>query len=167
MPNKENKISLSNRERSIFGHMVFETGITVYYLWHAIKLPADTLLNSSEWVGLVISLIPIGIIGGIIIGAIVMGTKSRTTTADERDRGIESKADGIAYRMMIAAIALYLDLIGFTYGIQPDLVPDTFAEQWLTFAITPLSVLNALVIIMFVAETSKYISQLWFYRRGY
>ncbi|MBL1430480.1 MAG: hypothetical protein COA60_003005 [Robiginitomaculum sp.] len=160
-------MNLSNRERSIFGHMVFETGITVYYLWYAMKLPVDTLLNSKEWVGLVISLIPIGIVGGIIVGAIVIGTKSKTTAADERDRGIESKADGIAYRMMIVAIALYLGLIGFTYGIQPDLVPDTFAKQWLTFAITPLSVLNALVIIMFVAETTKYACQLWFYRRGY
>ncbi|MCF6293509.1 MAG: hypothetical protein L3J04_08960 [Robiginitomaculum sp.] len=160
-------MNVSNRERSIFGHMVFETGITVYYLWHAMKLPADTLLNSKEWVGLVISLIPIGIIGGIIVGAIVMGTRAKNTNADERDRGIESKADGIAYRMMIAAIALYLGLISFTYGIQPGFVPNAFVEQWLTFTITPLSVLNALVIIMLIAETSKYISQLWFYRRGY
>jgi len=160
-------MNLSNRERSIFGHMVFETGITVYYLWHAFRLPADTLLTSGEWVDLVVGLIPIAIIGGILIGAVVIGSKTKVSTADERDRGIESKADGIAYRMMIAAIAVYVGLLGFAYGIQPELVPDIFGKPLLELLITPFTVLNALVLIMFIAETAKYISQLWFYRRGY
>lgn len=159
-------MNLSNRERSIFGYLIFETGITVYYLWHAFRLPAETLLNSKQWVGLVVSLIPIAIIGGILIGAIVIASKSKVPAADERDLGIDGKALAIAYRTMVGAIALYVGVLVFSYGILPDLL-EAMDKPPMVFVVTPLSVLNTMVAIMLVAETAKYISQLWFYRRGY
>ncbi len=159
-------MDLSNRERSILGHLVFEVGITIYYLWHAFRLPAETLLSSKQWVGLVVSIIPIAIFGGILTGAIVSITKSKLPAADERDLGIEGKAMGLAYRVMVAAIVLYVGMLGLGYGILPDLL-NVMDKQAIVFAITPLSVLNTMIAIMLVAETVKYISQLWFYRRGY
>lgn len=158
-------IELSNRARSILGYLVFETGVTLYFLWKVTRLPADTALLSGPMFKLILSIIFISIIGGIVIAITVDKTKDKEA-ADERDRNIEIKADSAAYHTLVWAIGFFLSFLYIGQGFIdfPHYRLEMFID-WFTF--TPLRVLTAMIFILWLSETVKYTTQLRLYKRGY
>ncbi|VAV91755.1 hypothetical protein MNBD_ALPHA06-1063 [hydrothermal vent metagenome] len=156
---------LSNRARNILGFMIFETLITTYFLWHVSKLPADTALLSEPMYELVLAVILLSIVGGIIVTAIVNGTKNKEA-ADERDKDIEAKADGYAYRTLVWSIGFFL---AFLYASQGLDISHTYQIREILgwFSFTPLHVLAAMVFLLWLSETVKYTTQLRLYKRGF
>ncbi|PHR59846.1 MAG: hypothetical protein COA47_08670 [Robiginitomaculum sp.] len=159
-------MDLSNRAKNILGFMIFETLLTAYFLWHAYRLPADTPLLSEPMFELVLAITIYSIIGGILISAIVHGTK-KAETADERDKNIEAKADGYAYRTLVWSIGFFLVFLYASQGVGIPDSPYQIKTILLSFSFTPLRVLGAMIFILWVSETVKYAVQLRLYRQGY
>ncbi len=159
-------MDLSNRAKNILGFMIFETLLTAYFLWHAKRLPADTPLLSEPMFELILAVILLSIIGGILVTAIVNGTKNKEA-ADERDKNIEAKADGYAYRTLVWSIGFFLAFLYASQGAEIADSPYQIKAILTSFTFTPLRVLSAMVLILWLAETVKYAVQLRLYRRGY
>jgi len=158
-------MQLSNRAKNILGFMVFETWVMGFYMVHAARLPNDISLLSAAMGKLSISVTIVSIIGGIIVTAIINGTKDKEA-ADERDLEIEGKAMGYAYRALFIGISIFIAHLFLNQTMISGYFPATGLLGQFRFAPTPLNLMSYMLAILWLGETTKYLSQLRFYKRG-
>lgn len=151
---------LGNRAKNILGLMVFQTGILVFYLWKISRLPAETSLLSSSMAGIAIQIILLSIIGGALVAMIVNGIKDQEA-ADERDRQIEQKADGFAYRAMIGGIGLGIAHLFLSTELLPG-----WPLRPMAVPLTPIFLLSYFLVVLWFGEIVKYLVQLRLCAKG-
>ncbi len=143
-------MDLSYQEKSILGSLLAMLVIYGYYFSTTLRhlgqpgFEGETL---GRLIGTVIALIVVE-----VVYHIVLAIESRPEPKDERDVLIECKAYRNAYLLLStlgALLILYFIFLGGRIGLTPYLS------------------VNLLLLAMVAGELTKYLTQLFYYRRGF
>jgi len=141
---------MTYKERTIWISLIAVVMIFGNYFFYAYKILLD--LDESNDPSLIGIAIPAFILFIVIhiVTQIILVIFNRKQATDERDRLIDLKASSTAYTVLV---------IGVTMGVYGAFASSQFES--------PLFVAHHFAFSFILAETGRYITQVWHYRRGF
>ena len=149
-------MDLSYQEKSILGSVLAFVVVFGYYFAAVLR---D--LGRGEFVAGMVGRLVLAVIAIVaieIVYHIVLALESRVEAKDERDILIECKAYRNAYFLLAGGAFTVI-----TWVIMANLTPGTAASR---IAITNFITVNLVLFFMVVADLTKFLTQLFYYRRG-
>jgi len=143
-------MSLSYREKSILGSLIAMLAVYGYYFATLPGLNTRRYFDAASATRLIAMVVTIVVIE--VAYHIVIAVSSRVDRKDERDVLIETRAYRVAYFLLAGGVSV---LIGAMLVSNPE-----------TLGISQFSMGNFLLLSMVVAETAKFLTQLFYYRKG-
>ncbi len=143
-------MNMTYKERTIWFTLISVIMIFGNYFFYAYKILLDSdEPNNSFLLGIAIPALILFIV--IQVGTqIILAIFNRKQATDERDRLIDLKASSTAYTILV---------IGVTLGVYGAFASSQFES--------PLFVAHHFAFSFILAETGRYITQIWHYRRGF
>lgn len=137
-------MNLSYREKSIWGTLA--TTLVVYGYYFATIFSSDQPSQIGAAVGRLMSAVFVIVLIEVVYHIIIAAT-SKVERKDERDILIETKAYRNAYFLLAADVFLLMGTVAL-------------------IGLTPFLTVNLMLLSVVVSEVVKYLTQLFFYRRG-
>lgn len=135
----------SFQEKSIWISLVTISLIFGYYFVRVFKMASQDEINITQSIVLLISVIVMVIIVEVIFH-IIISLKSRPQALDERDRLIELKATRNAYFVLV--LGIFVPIAGIAAQVRPFIVA------------------HVIMFIFVLSEIAKFLTQLFYYKRG-
>jgi len=135
----------SFQEKSIWISLVTISLIFGYYFVRIFKMASQDEINVIKNTVLFISVIVMVIIVEVVFH-IVLALRTRPETKDERDRLIELKATRNAYFLLVFGIFLSIGSIAAS--------------------VPPFIMVHIIMFFFIISEIAKFLTQLFYYRRG-
>ena len=135
----------SFHEKSIWISLITISLIFGYYFVRVFMMASQDEINVVENIVLLISVIVMVIIVEVVFH-IIIALKDRPEALDERDRMIELKATRNAYFVLVFGI--FLPMAGIAAQVRPFIVA------------------HVIMFIFVLSEITKFLTQLFYYRRG-
>ncbi len=135
----------SFEEKSIWISLLTISLIFGYYFVRIFKMASQDNINVAQSIVLLISVIVMVIIVEVVFH-IIIALKDRPEALDERDRLIELKATRNAYFVLVFGI--FLPIVGIAAQVRPFIVA------------------HVIMFIFVLSEITKFLTQLFYYRRG-
>jgi len=145
-------MDVSYQEKSILGSLLAVAAVYGYYFVSVLR---D--LGRYEFVGGVVGRLVVAVIAIVVIEIvyhIVLALESKPEPKDERDILIECKAYRNAYFLLASGAFLVI-----AWVIMRDAAPARIA-------VTNFITVNLVLFFMVVADVMKFLTQLFYYRRG-
>jgi hypothetical protein len=149
-------MDLSYQEKSILGSLLAFVVVFGYYFAAVLRDLGRGAVAAGMVGRLVVAVIAIVVIE--IVYHIVLAMESRVEAKDERDILIECKAYRNAYFLLAGGAFTVIAWVMMT-----NLAPGTAAGR---IAITNFITVNLVLFFMVVADLMKFLTQLFYYRRG-
>jgi len=149
-------MDMSYQEKSILGSLLAVVVVYGYYFASVLRDFGHPEFDGGSLGRLVFAVIAIVVIE--IVYHIVLALESKPEPKDERDILIDCKAYRNAYFLFATGAFL---VIGWV--IMAGLVRDAAPTR---IIITPFLMVNLVLLAMVVAELMKFLTQLFYYRRG-
>jgi len=146
-------MDLSYQEKSILGSLLAMVVVYGYYFAAVLRDASRPGFNVGRLVLAVIAIIVIE-----IVYHIVLALESKPEPKDERDILIECKAYRNAYFLLATGAFLVIACI-IMAGLARDAAPTRII-------VTPFITVNLVLFFMVLAELMKFLTQLYYYRRG-
>jgi hypothetical protein len=147
-------MDLSYQEKSILGTLLATVVVYGYYFTSALRHAGEFDAGSiGRFIFAVIAIVVIQ-----IVYHIVLALESKPEPKDERDILIECKAYRNAYFSLATGAFLVISCV-----IMAVLMHDATPAR---IIVTPFLIVNLVLLFMVLAELVKYLSQLFYYRRG-
>ena len=135
----------SFEEKSIWISLLTISLIFGYYFVRIVQMVSQDDINVAQSIVLIISVIVMVIIVEVVFH-IIIALKDRPEALDERDRMIELKATRNAYFVLVFGI--FLPMAGIAAQVRPFIVA------------------HVIMFIFVLSEITKFLTQLFYYRRG-
>jgi uncharacterized membrane protein HdeD (DUF308 family) len=135
----------SFEEKSIWISLLTISLIFGYYFVRIVQMVSQDDINVAQSIVLLISVIVMVIIVEVVFH-IIITLKDRPEALDERDRLIELKATRNAYFVLVFGI--FLPIVGIAAQVRPFIVA------------------HVIMFIFVLSEITKFLTQLFYYRRG-
>lgn len=145
-------MDLSYQEKSILGSLTAMVVVYGYYFAAVLRDASWPEFNVGRLMLTVIAIIVIE-----IVYHIVLAMESKPEPKDERDVLIESKAYRNAYFLLATGAGLVIACVivaGLTHAAATRII------------VTPFVTVNLVLLFMVLAELMKFLTQLFYYRRG-
>jgi hypothetical protein len=149
-------MDLSYQEKSILGSLLAMVVVYGYYFASVLRDAARPEFDGDSLGRLMLAVIAIIVIE--IVYHIVLALESKTEPKDERDILIECKAYRNAYFLLAVGAVLVI-----TWVIVAGLVRAAAPTR---IILTPFITVNLVLFAMVLAEMVKFLTQLFYYRRG-
>ncbi len=149
-------MDLSYQEKSILGSLSAMVVVYGYYFVAVVRDASRPEFEARSLGRLMLAVIAIIVIE--IVYHIVLALESKDEPKDERDTLIECKAYRNAYFLLAVGAGLVI-----TGVIVAGLVSDTAPTR---IIVTPFLTVNLVLLFMVLAELTKFLTQLFYYRRG-
>jgi hypothetical protein len=149
-------MDLSYQEKSILGSLLAMVVVYGYYFASVLRDAARPEFDGGSLGRLMLTVIAIIVIE--IAYHIALALESKTEPKDERDVLIECKAYRNAYFLLAVGAGLVI-----TWVIVAGLVRDAAPTR---IILTPFITVNLVLFAMVMAETVKFLTQLFYYRWG-
>jgi hypothetical protein len=146
-------MDLSYQEKSILGSLLAMVVVYGYYFAAVLRDASRPEFNVGRLVLAVIAIIVIE-----IVYHIVLALESKPEPKDERDVLIECKAYRNAYFLLATGAFLVIFCV-IMAGLARDAAPTRLI-------VTPFIIVNLVLLFMVLAELMKFLTQLFYYRRG-
>src|SRR5271165_6300126 len=150
---EKNIMDLSYQEKSILGSLLAMVVVYGYYFAAVLRDASSPGFNVGRLVLAVIAIIVIE-----IVYHIVLALESKPEPKDERDILIECKAYRNAYFLLATGAFLVIACV-IMAGLARDAAPTRIV-------VTPYITVNLVLFFMVLAELMKFLTQLFYYRRG-
>jgi hypothetical protein len=149
-------MDLSYQEKSILGSLLALVVVYGYYFAAVLRDASRPEFNGASVGRLVLAVIAIIVIE--IAYHIVLALESKPEPKDERDILIECKAYRNAYFLLATGAFLVIGCV-IMAGLARDVAPTRII-------VTPVITVNLVLFFMVLAELVKFLTQLFYYRRG-
>ncbi len=149
-------MDLSYQEKSILGSLLAVVVVYGYYFASVLRDASRPEFDGGNIGRLVLAVIAIVVIE--IVYHIVLALESRPEPKDERDVLIECKAYRNAYFLLATGAFLVIASV-IMAGLARDAAPTRII-------VTPFLTVNLVLLFMVLAELTKFLTQLFYYRRG-
>jgi hypothetical protein len=149
-------MDLSYQEKSILGSLLAMVVVYGYYFSAVLRNADRPEFDAGSLGRLILAVVAIIVIE--IVYHIVLALESKTEPKDERDTLIECKAYRNAYFLLATGAGLVI-----TWVIVAGLVRDVAPTR---IILTPFITVNLVLFAMVMAETVKFLTQLFYYRWG-
>ena len=146
-------MDLSYQEKSILGSLITIVVVYGYYFAAVLRDARQPEFNLGRLVLAVIAIIVIE-----IVYHIVLAIEQKPEPKDERDILIASKAYRNAYFLLATGAFLVIACVVMA-GLARDAAPTRII-------VTPFITVNLVLFFMVLAELMKFLTQLFYYRRG-
>ena len=146
-------MDLSYQEKSILGSLLAMVVVYGYYFAAVLRDASSPEFKVGRLVLAVIAIIVIE-----IVYHIVLALESKPEPKDERDILIECKAYRNAYFLLATGAFLVIACV-IMAGLARDAAPTRII-------VTPFITVNLVLFFMVLAELMKFLTQLYYYRRG-
>ncbi len=150
-------MDMSYQEKSILGSLLAMVIVYGYYFAGVLRRLGHPEFDAGSVGRLIVAIIAIIVIS--IVYNIVLALESKPEPKDERDILIDSKAYRNAYFAFATGAFLVMGCV-----ITAVLVRDAAPTR---IIITPFLTVNLLLLFMVIAELVKYLTQLFYYRKGF
>ena len=138
-------MNLSYREKSIWGTLAATLVVYGYYFASIFSGAQPSQINGTA-VGRLMSAVFVIVVIEVVYH-IIIAAASKIEPKDERDILIETKAYRNAYFLLVADLFLLMGIL-------------------VLIGLTPFLTVNLMLLSVVVSEIVKYLTQLFFYRRG-
>ncbi|HXM62681.1 MAG TPA: hypothetical protein VN950_17610 [Terriglobales bacterium] len=138
-------MNLSYREQSIWGSLAITLIVYGYYFATVFSGAQPSQIDRTALARLIGAVFVIVVIE--IAYHILIALKSKVEPKDERDILIETKAYRNSYLLLVADLFMLMGTV-------------------VVFGLTPLLTVNLMLLSVVISEIVKYLTQLFFYRRG-
>ena len=149
-------MDMSYQEKSIVGSLLAMVVVYGYYFAAALRDAGQPEFGGGNVGRLVLAVIAIVVIE--VVYHIVLALESKPEPKDERDILIECKAYRNAYFLLAAGAFLVIGCV-IMAGLARDAAPTRII-------VTPFITVNLVLFFMVLAELVKFLTQLFYYRRG-
>ena len=149
-------MDLSYQEKSILGSLIAMIAVYGYYFSSVVRHADRSEFDAGSLGRLMLAVIAIIVIE--IVYHILLAIESKVEPKDERDILIECKAYRNAYFLLVVGAGLVI-----TWVIVAGLIRDAAPTQLI---LTPFITVNLVLFAMVAAELVKFLTQLFYYRRG-
>jgi len=149
-------MDLSYQEKSILGSLVAIVVVYGYYFATTLRHFGQASTESASLGRLVLAIVAIIVIETVY--HIVLALESKPQPKDERDILIASKAYRNAYFFLYVGMALVMMC---AFGLEA-----LHAATSMRITVTPYLILNFVLLLMIAGEVVKFVTQLFYYRRG-
>jgi hypothetical protein len=149
-------MDLSYQEKSILGSLLVMVVVYGYYFAAVLRDAGRPEFDGGSLGRLMLAVIAIIVIE--IVYHIVLAMESKPEPKDERDVLIECKAYRNAYFLLATGAFLVIGSV-----IMANLVRETAPTR---IMVTPFITVNLVLLFMVLAELTKFLTQLFYYRRG-
>src|SRR5271166_6150138 len=146
-------MDMSYQEKSIAGSLLAMLVVYGYYFTAVLRHAGQLDFAIGRLIFAVIAIIVIE-----TVYHIVLALESKPEPKDERDILIESKAYRNAYFLLAAGAFLVIGCV-IMAGLARDAAPTRIV-------VTPFITVNLVLFFMVLAELMKFLTQLYYYRRG-
>ena len=147
-------MDLSYQEKSILGSVLALVVVFGYYFASSVSRPGPGRSSRGNGGPALVAVIAIVVIE--IVYHIVLALESKPEPKDERDVLIEGKAYRNAYFLLGGGT--FLGIVGSSMAAYADAAPAYRSNDFL--------IVNLVLLIMVVADLMKFLTQLFYYRRG-
>jgi len=148
-------MDMSYQEKSILGSLLAMVVVYGYY-FASVLHDARPEFDGGSLGSLVFAVVAIVVIE--IVYHIVLALESKPEPKDERDILIDCKAYRNAYFLFATGAFLVMAWV-IMAGLARDAAPTRIM-------VTPFLMVNAVLLVMVLAELMKFLTQLFYYRRG-
>src|SRR5271157_2479360 len=149
-------MDLSYQEKSILGSLLAVVVAYGYYFASVLRDATRPEFDGGSLGRLVLAVIAIVVIE--IVYHIVLALESKPEPKDERDILIDCKAYRNAYFLLATGAFLVISWV-IMAGLARDAAPTRIV-------VTPYITVNLVLFFMVLAELMKFLTQLFYYRRG-
>ena len=149
-------MDLSYQEKSILGSLLAMVVVYGYYFAAVLRDVGRPEFGGGSLGRLMLAVIAIIVIE--IVYHIVLAMESKAEPKDERDILIECKAYRNAYFLLATGACLVIAWV-IVAGLVRDAAPTRII-------VTPFLTVNLVLFFMVLAELAKFLTQLFYYRRG-
>ena len=148
---------MSYQEKSILGSLAAMVVVYGYYFGATLRDAGRREFGDGRLGRLILAVIALIVIQ--VVYHIALALESRTEPKDERDKLIEAKGYRTAYFFLTTGISLLAAAI---------IVINTVAlhSREALGTVTPFASVNLILLAMVLAEAAKFLTQLFYYRRG-
>jgi hypothetical protein len=150
-------MDLSYQEKSILGSLAAMVVVYGYYFASVLRDTSHPELGGGNVARLVFAVVAIIVIE--IVYHIVLALETKVEPKDERDVLIECKAYRNAYFLLASGAFLVIASV-----ILGSLVRESAPAT--RIIVTPFLTVNLVLFFMVLAELAKFLTQLFYYRRG-
>src|SRR5208337_3059236 len=145
-------MDLSYQEKSILGSLLTMVVVYGYYFASVLRDTSEPAFGGASVARLIFAVIAIVVVE--VVYQIVLALESKVEPKDERDILIECKAYRNAYFLLASGAFLVIASV-----IMRDAAPARIA-------VTNFITVNLVLFFMVVADVMKFLTQLFYYRRG-
>src|SRR5271167_1468639 len=149
-------MDLSYQEKSILGSLLAMVVVYGYYFASVLRNVGQPEFDGGSLGHLMLTVIAIIVIE--IVYHIALALESKSEPKDERDVLIECKAYRNAYFLVATGASLLIAWV-ILVGLARDAAPTRII-------VTPALTVNLVLFLMVLAELMKFLTQLFYYRRG-
>ena len=149
-------MNLSYQEKSILGSLLAVVVVYGYYFASVLRDLSHPEFGAGNVARLILAVVAIVVIE--IVYHIVLALESKVEAKDERDILIECKAYRNAYFLLATGAFLVIACV-----ILADLLREPAPTR---IVMTPFLTVNLVLFFMALAELMKFVTQLFYYRRG-
>jgi hypothetical protein len=149
-------MDLSYQEKSILGSLVAVAVVYGYYFAGVVRDPSRPEFEGRNVERLVFTVVAIVAIE--VVYHIILALESKVEAKDERDLLIECKAYKNAYFLLAIGAFLVIGSViaaNLRYTVAPTRI-----------IVTPFLTVNLVLFFMVLAELVKFVTQLFYYRKG-
>jgi|SRR5271165_6315210 len=150
-------MDLSYQEKSILGSLAAMVVVYGYYFASVLRDTSHPEFGGGNVTRLVFAVVAIIVIE--IVYHIVLALETKVEPKDERDVLIECKAYRNAYLLLATGAFLVIGVV-IMAGLASDSAPTRII-------VTPFLTVNLVLFFMVLAELAKFLTQLFYYRRGF
>jgi hypothetical protein len=150
-------MDMSYQEKSTLGSLLIMAAVYGWYFSHTFRQLGRQQFDSTTLSRLMTTVIVIVVVEIAYHIALAI-EHSGPAPKDERDLLIDGKAYRTAYFTMFTGMSLVI-----AWLILAGMVNDTTAGR---MSVAPFLVVNLILLVLVVTELLKFITQLFFYRRG-
>ncbi len=150
-------MDLSYQEKSILGSLAAMVVVYGYYFANVLRDTSQPAFGGGSLARLVFAVVAIIVIE--IVYHIVLALETKVEPKDERDILIECKAYRNAYFLLATGAFLVIGAV-IMAGLASDSAPTRIM-------VTPFLTVNLVLFFMVLAELAKFLTQLFYYRRGF
>jgi len=149
-------MDLSYQEKSILGSLLALVVVYGYYFVSVLRDATRPEFDGGNVTRLVFTVVAIVVIE--VVYHIVLALESKVETKDERDILIECKAYRNAYFLLASGAFLVIASV-----VMASLAGDSVPTR---IIVTPFLTVNLVLFFMVLAELAKFLTQLFYYRKG-
>jgi len=149
-------MDLSYQEKSILGSLLAVVVVYGYYFASVLRDASRPGFDGGNMARLVFTVVAIVVIE--VVYHIVLALESKVEAKDERDILIECKAYRNAYFLLASGAFLVIASV-----IMASLAGDSVPTR---IIVTPFLTINLVLFFMVLAELAKFLTHLFYYRKG-